>query len=463
MLNRNQMMSTEPSAVPSPDDSARCCQPQPHIKPEIPFGRLPRAMLTADPKTASRKKAFSHKVRTGCITCKRRRVKCDENKPACLNCKRGNHECLGYAVPKAKIFEPRASSSEEASEPATSTAELPMLRPPDSPFGTREESSSLQHWLLVTSPFLAHYGPEGDFYTVVVPQLAWKSPAIKHMLLAVSVTHGKFHTGIAKVSEATTSRAVSHYISAIKGIRNNKLSKLDVAVASLVAWTLELMQNNLPAAVTHLRATFRLLQEHEQLNLSETAEHLVQTSIRPTARLAKGLTSIMLKTGLKRGTIEPPYTNHLYAPWIGPSFSSIVDARTMICELIEMIAVAQHEDDTRQVERLLSYWFETVRRWDQERTHYPGLTALLLLFNVGMALLPSSDVAGYSYSENPDTIKFVVDSAASLITVSPESERTGAQLRQTLRMALSFVVRFFPHDANRSRALTLLQQLHMKG
>jgi hypothetical protein len=337
-----------------------------------------------------------------------------------------------------------------------------IFRPPNSSFGTGEENSYLQHWLLVTSPLLAHYGPEGDFYTVVVPQLAWKSPTIKHMLIALSMTHEKFQTGIAKVSKATTSRAVSHYISAIAGIRNNNLSKLEVAVASLIAWTLELMQNNLPAAVTHLRATFRLLHEHGQLKSSKTAEHVVQNSIKPTARLAKGLTSLMLKTGLKRGTIEPQYSNHLYAPWIGPSFSSIVDARTVLCELIETIARADHEDDIRQLERLLSYWFETVRRWDQESTHYPGLKALLLLFIVGMALLPSTDVAGYSYSENPDTIKFVVDGAAMLITVNRESEQTDEQLRQTLRMLLNFVVRLFPHDANHNRALTLLQQLHKK-
>ncbi|KAG8772974.1 hypothetical protein FRC12_002807 [Ceratobasidium sp. 428] len=33
----------------------------------------------------------------GCVTCKRRRKKCDETKPACQRCAKGGFECLGYA------------------------------------------------------------------------------------------------------------------------------------------------------------------------------------------------------------------------------------------------------------------------------------------------------------------------------------------------------------------------------
>lgn len=34
--------------------------------------------------------------RTGCITCRSRRVKCDEGKPTCARCDAANIECLGY-------------------------------------------------------------------------------------------------------------------------------------------------------------------------------------------------------------------------------------------------------------------------------------------------------------------------------------------------------------------------------
>ncbi|KAJ6260336.1 hypothetical protein Dda_4562 [Drechslerella dactyloides] len=43
-----------------------------------------------------RKRIFSNRTKTGCITCRRRKKKCDEGKPACNNCKRGGFPCEGY-------------------------------------------------------------------------------------------------------------------------------------------------------------------------------------------------------------------------------------------------------------------------------------------------------------------------------------------------------------------------------
>ncbi|KAI5964718.1 uncharacterized protein KGF55_001787 [Candida pseudojiufengensis] len=38
------------------------------------------------------------KSRNGCLTCKKKRLKCDETKPTCLNCKKKKIECGGYAT-----------------------------------------------------------------------------------------------------------------------------------------------------------------------------------------------------------------------------------------------------------------------------------------------------------------------------------------------------------------------------
>ncbi|EPS45279.1 hypothetical protein H072_722 [Dactylellina haptotyla CBS 200.50] len=44
-----------------------------------------------------RKRIFSNRTKTGCITCRRRKKKCDEGKPHCNNCNRGGFVCGGYA------------------------------------------------------------------------------------------------------------------------------------------------------------------------------------------------------------------------------------------------------------------------------------------------------------------------------------------------------------------------------
>ncbi|OAL31699.1 hypothetical protein AYO20_08092 [Fonsecaea nubica] len=404
--------------------------------------------------STTRKKAFSHKVRTGCITCKR-----------------GDRQCLGYAIPAAKIFtlENRGVSSSKRGLPsripqtATCDDELLLSKTVDASFGTNEELRSLQHWLLLTSPVLAHYGPQGDFYTVLVPQLAQQSPAVKHMLVALSMTHEKFHTGVVAATPTMTSQAVSHYIAAIAEIRNKNPPKLHVVIASLVAWVIELFQNNLPAAVVHLRGTLKLLREYKRSKPSRAAQEVLRSSILPTSSLAKGLTQLMILTGPTSGEIEPEYQGHICHPWGGSAFSSFVEGRTTICRYIEQIADTEHACDVREMERLLGNWFERARRWDQEAIPTSARTALLLLFNLALALLPASDVAGFSYVINPSTIDFVVDKATELANIYQKVERSNQDLKQTLIIVLGFVERLFPDSRSHGQALLLLNQLRGQG
>ncbi|OLN82211.1 putative maltose O-acetyltransferase [Colletotrichum chlorophyti] len=51
-------------------------------------------LLQSDPK--KRKRNFSNRTKTGCLTCRRRKKKCDEQKPECSNCLRGGFMCAGY-------------------------------------------------------------------------------------------------------------------------------------------------------------------------------------------------------------------------------------------------------------------------------------------------------------------------------------------------------------------------------
>ncbi|KAI3321697.1 hypothetical protein HD806DRAFT_501757 [Xylariaceae sp. AK1471] len=43
-----------------------------------------------------KRRAAHAKARTGCLTCKKRRVKCDEAKPSCARCIKSGHRCAGY-------------------------------------------------------------------------------------------------------------------------------------------------------------------------------------------------------------------------------------------------------------------------------------------------------------------------------------------------------------------------------
>ncbi|RHZ50734.1 Zn(II)2Cys6 transcription factor [Aspergillus thermomutatus] len=53
--------------------------------------------LAASHDKPVRKRNVVSRGRTGCLTCRRRRLKCDETKPGCNNCRRINLPCEGYA------------------------------------------------------------------------------------------------------------------------------------------------------------------------------------------------------------------------------------------------------------------------------------------------------------------------------------------------------------------------------
>ncbi|KAL4803809.1 hypothetical protein BDV18DRAFT_144482 [Aspergillus unguis] len=64
----------------------------------------------------------STKVRTGCIVCKKRRIKCDETKPTCRNCIRSKRDCAYAATNdsnanfKVVVYTPRASFATTGAE-----------------------------------------------------------------------------------------------------------------------------------------------------------------------------------------------------------------------------------------------------------------------------------------------------------------------------------------------------------
>ncbi|EPY50772.1 transcription factor Moc3 [Schizosaccharomyces cryophilus OY26] len=53
-------------------------------------------------------KPVKRRTKTGCLTCRRRRIKCDETKPFCVNCSKSNRKCEGYPNPSTT---PQATES----------------------------------------------------------------------------------------------------------------------------------------------------------------------------------------------------------------------------------------------------------------------------------------------------------------------------------------------------------------
>ncbi|KAK4184236.1 hypothetical protein QBC35DRAFT_517705 [Podospora australis] len=77
-----------------------------------------------------RKRANTPKVRTGCITCKNRHVKCDERKPTCFRCEKACMPCAGYAAKtESRSSSKKSRRSSSAGSQERSLRPLQMIRP----------------------------------------------------------------------------------------------------------------------------------------------------------------------------------------------------------------------------------------------------------------------------------------------------------------------------------------------
>lgn len=95
--NPQQMDHMDPNAEVK--YTAHTSQGPPH--PQHPMSVMPGPVTPGHLQPSfqkQRKRNFSNRTKTGCLTCRSRKKKCDENKPTCKNCERGGFTCQGYSV-----------------------------------------------------------------------------------------------------------------------------------------------------------------------------------------------------------------------------------------------------------------------------------------------------------------------------------------------------------------------------
>ncbi|KAL7268232.1 hypothetical protein RUND412_009155 [Rhizina undulata] len=85
------------------------------------------------------KKEIKRRTKTGCLTCRKRRIKCDEAHPTCKNCAKSKRDCLGYdpifkPQPGPAAIQPAPTSGGSAPSSLTSISSM-SYHPSNSPIG----------------------------------------------------------------------------------------------------------------------------------------------------------------------------------------------------------------------------------------------------------------------------------------------------------------------------------------
>ena len=207
----------------------------------------------------ARVKKKHKKTRTGCVTCKSRRVKCDEKKPICNRC---------AALGKRCFYRPTLYSQSEGQEghdrldasPVTPLPELAL-----SPIERTTETTQLQQFCMNTSlAVFKNLGrPFETFWTSAVPKLSISEPCVAHIMVALAARQrASFYVTDASVEKTHLIKTYNkHYMNAL-GLLTSSDSRSRpevVLLCCLMFISMENVEDTVTNAFLHLRSGLQVL------------------------------------------------------------------------------------------------------------------------------------------------------------------------------------------------------------
>ncbi|PYI20455.1 hypothetical protein BO99DRAFT_330771 [Aspergillus violaceofuscus CBS 115571] len=210
---------------------------------------------------------YRTRTKSGCLTCKKRRIKCDETRPSCLRCTSTGRKCDGY----------------HTTSPSSMGLSIP--RPSLSPVTFRYARSerdirSFQFFCEKTVFSLAGYCGS-ELWSRSVLQVSQHEKPIWHALVALGALHENFENdrqipGFWFSREGHDTFAVKEYLAAIRALlgpsdsgsspplhvsgSHDRRLTVDVCLISCVLFICyEIMSSHYIAAVNHIRNGVRIL------------------------------------------------------------------------------------------------------------------------------------------------------------------------------------------------------------
>ncbi|CAH0058329.1 unnamed protein product [Clonostachys solani] len=239
-------------------------------------------------EVARRERARRPKVRTGCVTCKARRVKCDERKPTCVRCESARVACQGYVEAidrrrKSVVAWPAATRPLAPRSHTPEMQEIIVTAIPPSistlPLAGHQDGAYFDYFRHQVTSNLA------GFYTCPVwSQLVSEGlhdDCIQHSILAVGALIRAVSTQkciIPDTSSLNTTEedtyaitqhrniALRHHLKAVKSLRERievmaTTAPRTVVVSTLLLVVFELVQGQAKIAETLLDSSLRILKD----------------------------------------------------------------------------------------------------------------------------------------------------------------------------------------------------------
>ncbi|KAH6718332.1 hypothetical protein BKA61DRAFT_301134 [Leptodontidium sp. MPI-SDFR-AT-0119] len=251
-------------------------------------------------RSAISKRKSSPKVKTGCLTCKVRRVKCGEEKPSCFRCLKLGVDCDGYVSTESRLRIQRTPASNRDLLPKTILAAPIPTAFAKSPFENAEEYRYFDFFCGRTTWEIF---PESDSGTTrrMMLQSCNTNPAIRHALVAIGALDKTSETardfrrlsvdtadGIPSSNEHHRT-ALRQYTKAVSLMRSSSqpLDLKTTLLNCLVILCFEAWNGNLNLAVQQVQTGIRLILEwkansekpHTESNYSPVGPNFVEDDL----------------------------------------------------------------------------------------------------------------------------------------------------------------------------------------
>ncbi|KAF6836566.1 hypothetical protein CPLU01_03601 [Colletotrichum plurivorum] len=259
------------------------------------------------PTQTKKKRASRPKARSGCITCKIRRVKCDERKPTCFRCEKADIKCDGYVKEvaearrtaerraliaagqsaKRQILPRPEASTAAAGQQSTATSATPTLR--INPTSLRLDPSDISYYDLFRRQLVKDLSGSchSDFWSRIVLCEAARDPCVRESVLAIGALArtlffatatsnrlGSMPPRLRKWEEIVSCEgyidhhhhaALRHHVSAVseyrRRIQQAGLSSRSVVIMTLLLIAFEFIQGNMKSVDSLMMNGMRLIQD----------------------------------------------------------------------------------------------------------------------------------------------------------------------------------------------------------
>lgn len=219
-----------------------------------------------------RSRASLPKVKTGCVSCKKRRVKCDEGKPVCNRCQKGFRVCA-YQNPKAAVLE-------DASLQIRLCYSEPHLPLDEKRFASEVERYCFDNFLQLPAQALGDGLGWRDWPSVVL-QNSEHNGALRHAVTAFTALHmEKSRSRGHAIAEdlPLLPLAYKQYYEAIRQLRTQLQHHSTTSIeanmlACMILVIFDFVQGNYRAAGTHFFGGVAILRSY--LNERSSSEGLI--------------------------------------------------------------------------------------------------------------------------------------------------------------------------------------------